>query len=474
MPVDLLQQQNLQSSESGVDLFHALGIKPPTPQEVQNNSTSNMLNKISSSALNFAAGTADAFDNLFIDTANLVPGINIPRRNSGSGTAYDVGNVIGNIGGFFGGGEAAEALRAGVETIPYVGKGAEYLGREGLGAIKRALGAAGYGAIETPENRGKGALEGVVSSGLTEIPGVALRAVSPKKYMNAMYEKISESLGKAKEQSRELYGSLMRDAGDIPVRVNDDSLKKEVFFNKKNLKQLFNEFEKDPTVNNAHRLQSQLGSEARSLKTIDVATHDRKNAYEEAREALLSGITQALGGSGSEYAQKYADAMQHYRNTVVPYDMTHEAINHITQPTPEKIVRELEKITKHESYPNFKIGENRVPLVPEDIMTLHKGLNRRIAGRNIAQMGTGALTGGIGGAHLAVPFATEAGALLGGAAPSFLNKHLGQESPYRIFSQYTKTPKKSHVKKLVKDLAPNLGRSSILAPLLHYTPNEGT
>ena len=43
-----------------------------------------------------------------------------------------------------------------------------------------------------------------------------------------------------------------------PIRINDDSLKKEVFFNKKNLKQLFNEFEKNPTVNNGDRFINEV------------------------------------------------------------------------------------------------------------------------------------------------------------------------------------------------------------------------
>lgn len=105
-------------------------------------------------------GMGDSLNNFARQTANMVmpQSLQAPMANNGEGLAYSGGKVLGDIGSFAAGGEALGAARAGAESLPLVGKLAEQLGQQGLSGIaRRGLGSAAYGAVQSPEDRGKGA-----------------------------------------------------------------------------------------------------------------------------------------------------------------------------------------------------------------------------------------------------------------------------------------------------------------------------
>ena len=114
-----------------------------------------MLDKISNSwPVNATLGAGDAVRDLL----SLGATKNHPM---GEGKAYEAGKIGGDIAGFIGGGELLDTARAGMEALPYIGRGAQWLGREGIPGIARRLsGSTLFGTAEHPEDRLKGAKEG--------------------------------------------------------------------------------------------------------------------------------------------------------------------------------------------------------------------------------------------------------------------------------------------------------------------------
>lgn len=136
---------------------------------------------------NFAIGAGDQFSNAFRNVANLfvpesMPQFKAPLAKFGEGDAYDYGKVAGDIGAFASMGGAGGAALKAAESLPYLGKLAAGLGgavpggagvplaESGAtnvsmalggpqGVIRRALGSAGYGASQSPEDRLQGAEE---------------------------------------------------------------------------------------------------------------------------------------------------------------------------------------------------------------------------------------------------------------------------------------------------------------------------
>lgn len=174
MPRDLFAEAGINPNESNPqqraprDLFKEAGINP----------NEKPLDKaLDSIPVNLLLGAGDSVSNLMRGTANLIPGVNIPKAKTGSGTAYNIGKFAGDLGGFIGGGELLDAARAGAESAPYIGKLAKALGGDGLsGVSRRALGSGLYGATQNPDDKLAGAAEmGATSAALDAIFGGAAK-----------------------------------------------------------------------------------------------------------------------------------------------------------------------------------------------------------------------------------------------------------------------------------------------------------
>jgi hypothetical protein len=367
---------------------------------------------------NTALGAGDAVNNLLRGTSNMVmpQSMQVPMMQSGSGTGYGLGTALGDIAGFAGGGEALDTARVASEAVPYIGKAAEWLGGDGSQALaKRMIGSGTYGAIQNPDDRLKGALEAASLSGTFDaVPVIGSEiseSVTPKKYMNTVFQTISDQLGKSKRESSSMYGDIMKKYGSQPIDAS--GLNPEVFNTQSGLKKLHDEFKENPTLENAHRLQSQLGSSDRALKAKDVSTWDRKNDYQDARQTLLNSISNSLGQNSPEAKQAYSNAAQHYRDRVLPFQMTSDALQKMVRPTPEALDTKLEAITKKDLYPSTRIGEIRTPNVPPEIADLQHALSKKISNRNIAQILGGAAFGGTAAHSLGIPIGAEIGTALG-------------------------------------------------------------
>lgn len=89
------------------------------------------------------------------------------------------------------------------------------------------------------------------------------------------------------------------------------------------LKNMIARYQSSPTFNNAHDLQSMLGSEAANLKSglnSGIPQMDTANALTNARNSLKQDITNTFNRNGDQYlAQKYQSLSDLYKNNLAPY-----------------------------------------------------------------------------------------------------------------------------------------------------------
>ena len=298
-----------------------------------------------------------------------------PRR-----LAYQVGGGIGDIASFLGASELGGAALGGARGLPLLSRAAQTLG----GGAGRILGTGLYGAATTPENRLRGALTGTVAGTVGEaIPGIAALAkyASPQRLTDSIMnylrggrsvEENAKSLASdiknlfetKKGEASDLYSPLFDSVGDssiygdlvTPTKLGkqiDPSLagllkKPDVNISQidgnivnlpqiyKNLdpeitnsylpdiRKLHNKFIDNPTVQNAHDLQSQLGFEIRKLENQPVKsiadTRDMQN-WRTARDSLKQDVNSFLNikDNSGDLTKMYGDATNFYRDNVAPY-----------------------------------------------------------------------------------------------------------------------------------------------------------
>jgi hypothetical protein len=86
-------------------------------------------------------------------------------------------------------------------------------------------------------------------------------------------------------------------------------------------KKFHEDFLEKPTFDNANKLQSQLGAEARKLKVPDVATFDAKSKLNDLRNSLKEDIHNFLNKQDAtgNLSNQYKNASDFYLNEYVPY-----------------------------------------------------------------------------------------------------------------------------------------------------------
>lgn len=366
-------------------------------------------------------GAGDSLRNLMSSAANLVPGVNISPAKFGEGTAYDMGKIAGNIGGFLGGGEILNAARAGAEGLPFIGNIAQSLGKEGLkGLARRTLGAGIGGTIESPDNRLGGAGSGAGTSLAFELLPAALKGVgkfseilNPKKFTNELAEKIAKQHDKSKSLASEQYNAVRNVVGESNIThenpsSNYISLDRAItkFFTP-TVNKLHDQFVNKMTFDNAHKLQSQMGTEIGKLsgKKPDAHTLSTIQALQEGREALKQDMDMFLRVQNPALAEKYKLGNEIFKNKVAPY-RANETIRNIVNGnikniSPKKLEQSLSKLSDQ--------GEINGHYLKEALQKLSKKINRGSAigtlGSSLTGFGLGeaiapGLTGGVVGATL--------------------------------------------------------------------------
>lgn len=320
-------------------------------------------------------GAGDAVNNLPRAIANMLApkSMQAPMVQTGNpeNIGYKTGRLGGDIAAFMGGGEVAEGARAASETIPYLEKLAGMLKTPAGQAAGRIGGTSFVGAAENPENRGAGATLGALAGVGGEVLPAAASGIgklaemaNPVEYTKQLARTISEQYKKATAEASSLYSPVLKKHAEAfinPIEelsvqgkdvhglmpttaqkiekpssslyetVSKPLIKKHYDVD---LKDLHDDFIKNPTFNNAHDLQSQLGIEVRSLQSSKSAqepvTKKEAKALNRARNAILSDMGRYLENVDPEMKQMYSRGASLFKNNVAPY-RANEVISKIAE-----------------------------------------------------------------------------------------------------------------------------------------------
>jgi hypothetical protein len=238
------------------------------------------------------------------------------------------------------------------------------------------------------------------------------------------------------------------------------------------LEELHNNFIQNPTFDNAHTLQSELGSYSRALgngaQAPTPATVNTIRAVKNARNALKSDINTFLSNESPQLAQAYNKASQGFQQNVVPYrtdpDIYGMATGETTNMQPStfagvfkapdanmaKVISDLpsDSVNKilytklGQSVPNksaqglinsyYNLDQQGLgSYVTPEMRQNFNSLDNRIKARNAIQSIAGTAAGAIGGSHFG-PMAAAAGAVgglgLSAVANPFIN-YAGRRLP---------------------------------------------
>jgi len=132
-----------------------------------------------------------------------------------------------------------------------------------------------------------------------------------------------------------------------------------------NLDSLHNDLMKDPSVDTAHKLQSQLGREIGEMKyqnkqgNLDQSGKNTLNLYSRARGSLIDDMHSAMDEVNPDYADQYRDATANWKNEVRPY---------LSDPTLAKMARgDLTNPTSAQVNRIFKNPEGDISKVTGDL-----------------------------------------------------------------------------------------------------------
>lgn len=284
--------------------------------------------------------------------------------------------------------------------------------------------------------------------------------------INDVIEHVNDNTGTELENASDLKDYLMQNYGyafpnnksllnffnSKPVIVNKgnyNSLGQDIIDSyDRNLKDLHNQFTENPTLQNAHNLQSQLGYAARQLQAKDTksglspAERSTLQGYQQAQNSLRSDINTFLNSNNPVLANQYNLATANWAQNVTPYlenpkiaqiakgDITNpDAIaNLFKNPEPEiqQIVNDIGPSANNKIL-YAELGKTKANLTPERLTNSfnqleNKGLSsyitpelaqqfEQLAGkttaRNYARLAAGTLLG----SHFGGPLGAAAGAV---------------------------------------------------------------
>lgn len=327
-------------------------------------------------------GFGDALQELPYQVGNIVnqavglPPAKIPQ--TGQGLAYTLGNALGYV-----------APYSGVEKAIMSTPKALSLGEKIAG---RMLAGTTYGAIMTPENRTKGALEGGAITGALEGLGAiprGIKALSSGAQNHA--DQIVKVLGQGRSNTENLQ-ELAQDIGDAGRAKQDlssqtyfDPLSKKYgnsniykgieernynpndylkdIFNKKlpgDVSKAHQEFMDNPTYDNAHKLQSTLATAERAAYSPTASMQDKADLgkVRGARKNLLLDINNLLSKSSPDDAALYKEGAIFHYNEVTPYKVNSDIRDIVSGNSRDVDLSRLPNILKKTSDVSAKIAED--------------------------------------------------------------------------------------------------------------------
>lgn len=254
-------------------------------------------------------------------------------------------------------------LGKGIESIPKAGK---FLSK----SLSRIIPQSNVG-FALSEHPGEGGIQAGLTQAALEGIGLPFKAIGglaqmahPTNYANNLAKAISENYKMAKQKASDLFTSVLDRHGDkviypeksriyIPgereianvIQKEGDQFKytdlPKKTINKyfsPNLKKLHDEFIANPSLNNAHLLQSHLFNEMNKLskKPSGSFTNNVIQTYNYARNVLNGDIQRSLGRTNKDALNMYNQAREITKNHVVPF-RSNPVLNKVAKGTVQTI-----------------------------------------------------------------------------------------------------------------------------------------
>lgn len=267
-------------------------------------------------------------------------------------------------GALIGGGTAAElggaGLGAAFEGVPALSKVAQLAKR--FPRLARTAGTSAFGALTSPDQRGRGALLGAgLGAGgeiAAEVPQIAKFGLEKAKGLFSPFAAETDakntlnelSEGKSLEENSKSMSGLIRNKFNQLLYKSNTNFKsvldkvgdKDISNSKTlkeaqssmdeftpNLKKVFNKFKEKPTFENAHNLRIDLGDEM-SFPVLTRADRSAKQSLKNVRDTLKGEMDNFLENSkeAGSSSKEYQSAIDFHKKEVVPYK-TNTAIRKI-------------------------------------------------------------------------------------------------------------------------------------------------
>jgi hypothetical protein len=426
------------------DLFEATGINPNQPVQNQPRDlfaergvdpNSSLIDKIINHPITQSIyGAGDALQRA-LSLGHMKGTAQEVGAANPEGLAYKAGGI---------GGDVLAAMIPGsmiskVAELGMLGEGATKLAPEALKLASRIgnIGggmAAGYAL--NPDNRMMGTAIGGAAGLLPEIgQGLkyALGKVSPGKIADYIKNATSEDALKTIEApSKSLYNKAFGQSGntniygnispkngsisleDLTSNIPDEQLSgsgikysdldpKQIksIYSGRDLKLLHNKFVENPTLQNAHDLQSRLGDKVRDLnvkeaveKSLNTGDQNLLDSYSFARNLLKNDINTFLDTQGPDLSNVYKQAAFEHATNVVPYRNAASMIDAHIGPNESINAKTLARALSRAS---TEKNLNKTPL-PQDIIDAGVELSGRLKNKALSQkIAGGALGAGLAG-----------------------------------------------------------------------------
>lgn len=267
----------------------------------------------------FSAGAAESLINPIISAGNLplealfgkrVPHVNfeetLPEESRGS-----IPKLLGSLAGSIAPYQAASGIIANTPRLP------GYLNV--LGNVLKGAGL-GYTLGESEEGGGRG-LSAAVGGGLGSVSGLSRKAIS---------NRIMSDMKKVKSSYKKGYGDLFKEAEsrgikelDIPKKIQTGKI---ISNSSPRYHRSLLAFQTKPTLENAHKAQSDLGKLVRHMEKLDKnvpLTSDQHAALKSALDAQArirgSMFKEFSKKNNLDLAKTYGDLTKGYASDVIPY-----------------------------------------------------------------------------------------------------------------------------------------------------------
>lgn len=289
----------------------------------------------------------------------------LPLMNQGNqGMANQVGQALGEGAAYAGASELAAPLM-GVRALSGISGIPGMLTRQGA----RTAGGAAFEGSQSTEDplaglaKG-GAIQTAMDLATRGVPG-AMKYLNADKHLEGMLQNLSKGknveenaksfaenvknkFNEVSDQASQMYAPVFDKYGKSKLypKVNNlegyGSTDFKELLKDPDLRSLHTEFIKNPTLDNAHALQSEIGLVMRDLEKTGQGYADRNTlkALNRNRDALQADIDVGLRKVNPEMANQYLMANENYFRNVVPYKTADKSIAAMAQgdlKNPEKI-----------------------------------------------------------------------------------------------------------------------------------------